>query len=808
MSGTLPTWIERLLGEQPGPGQGTVWSLEHTWGLPPWATLLGVVFAVVFVVSIYLREGRTGRPFRMALAAMRLGVIGVVLLMIAQVALSLQRTGLPYVAVLVDDSLSMTIVDRYEDKLHEKLTERVRRSMPPDEADGDAPDSDATADLEPSRWNLARTLLCEDDGAMLRRIAERYKLRVYFLAGARPAVASDVDGLAREIRTLVPSGESSRLGTAVTTVLEDLRGTTPAAIILLTDGINTDGPPLSDAAALARRKGVPLLAVGLGSDKPVRDLKLADLLVDPLVFVDDVVNFEMKLTGTGFQGDKVRIVLREKSQSGVLAEIEVTVGADGQPQQVRLPYRPTKVGQFRYVVEVEPQTGELQTDNNQRERAVEVRKEKIRVLLVQAYPNYEFRYLRNMLGRDETIELGTVLQDADPQYAEQDASALPVFPVGRDELFSYDVILLGDVNPALLSDAILQNLADFVDHEGKGGALVLMAGERYMPGAYGNTPLARLMPVELGSVRYPDPNLPITEGFQVRPTELGLSSPPMQLGDTLAETRTIWENLPPLYWLLETPDLKPAALVLAEHPTRRGHDGRPLPVISMRYVGAGKVLLHATDETWRWRRRVGDVYFARYWIQTIRYLSRSKLVGEGRSATLSADRREYVHGEPVRLRVRFADERLAPADDGGVIVMVEHLGHKTQRVQLHRSSTARGIFTGTLSRLTVGDYHARLATAVTDGPAPAVDFSVTPPAGEFESVRMDAPALRAAAKQTQGSFYTFTDAKNLLEDLPPGRQVPIESLPPRPLWNKWPVLLLFLSLLIGEWILRKIGGMV
>ena len=36
--------------------------------------------------------------------------------MIAQVTLSLQRTGLPYAAVLIDDSLSMTIVDHYADK--------------------------------------------------------------------------------------------------------------------------------------------------------------------------------------------------------------------------------------------------------------------------------------------------------------------------------------------------------------------------------------------------------------------------------------------------------------------------------------------------------------------------------------------------------------------------------------------------------------------------------------------------------------------------------------------------------------------
>jgi hypothetical protein len=38
--------------------------------------------------------------------------------------------------------------------------------------------------------------------------------------------------------------------------------------------------------------------------------------------------------------------------------------------------------------------------------------------------------------------------------------------------------------------------------------------------------------------------------------------------------------------------------------------------------------------------------------------------------------------------------------------------------------------------------------------------------------------------------------------------VPYQTLPSLPLWNKWPLLLLFLVLLIGEWLLRKRGGMV
>ncbi|MBN2474132.1 MAG: hypothetical protein JXB62_05975 [Pirellulales bacterium] len=822
MSGTLPSWIERLLGFEAKSEEGTIWSLETTWIWPPWVTLLFVIFSVMFVVAIYLREGRSStRPYRIFLAVIRLSVMAVVLLMIAQVAVSLQRTGLPYVAVVVDDSLSMTIADRYDPKLRGQLVPRVEQ-----------------AGLEPaelSRWNLARTLLLTHDAALLKGIAGTYKLRTYFLTGARPATwrappepssaesrpetsgpvvpeASDAEAevlaLAEEIRQLKPTGQSTRLGTAVRDVLDELRGSAPAGVVLLTDGINTEGPPLADAASLARRRGVPLLIVGLGSDQPVKDLHLSDLLVDPLVFVDDVVNFELNLTGTGFEGTKVTVVLREQSKPDVLARAEATVGPDGQPQQVRLAHRPTEVGRFRYVVEVEPQEGELQTDNNRQERTVEVRKEKIRVLLVQAYPSYEFRFLREMLRRDETIELSTVLQEADPESVGQDPSALPVFPVRRDELFSYDVIILGDANPALLSPSIMQNLVDFVDQSGKGGALVLIAGARYMPSAYRDTPLARLMPVNIGSVRYPNPDQPITEGFMVRPTELGLDSPAMQLGDDPAQTQAIWHNLSPLYWLLEIPELKPGARVLAEHPTRRGQDGQPLPVICMQYVGAGKVVLHATDETWRWRQRVGDVFFARYWIQMLRYLSRSKLADRGGPAVLTTDRREYAHGDSVRLRVRFSDERLAPAEDDGVVVVVGRQGHKTERVQLHRATAGRGIFEGVLTRPPVGKYHAWVATAATEGRAAAIDFSVLAPPGEFERVRVDTAAMQQAAEQTGGRYYTFATANRLLEDLPPGRQVPIGLVSRIPLWNRWPVLLLFLILLMTEWILRKLGGMV
>jgi hypothetical protein len=281
----------------------------------------------------------------------------------------------------------------------------------------------------------------------------------------------------------------------------------------------------------------------------------------------------------------------------------------------------------------------------------------------------------------------------------------------------------------------------------------------------------------------------------------------MQLGDSLAETEQIWRDLPPLYWLLEAPQAKPAARVLAEHPSRLADDGRRLPVFLMQYVGAGKVLFHATDDTWRWRHRVGDVFFARYWIQAVRYLSRSKLLGQDHSVELSADRREYRRGEVARLRVRFIDERQAPVTDDGVVVVLERDGHKNQRLNLHRNATNRGVFEGSFNETMDGRYHARVAAPTFEGTAPSTDFLVVAPPGELERVQMDADSLKQAAEETRGRFYRINEVERLFRDLPPGRQVPIETLPPEILWNKWWLLSAFLGLIVSEWILRKRKGM-
>jgi hypothetical protein len=188
-------------------------------------------------------------------------------------------------------------------------------------------------------------------------------------------------------------------------------------------------------------------------------------------------------------------------------------------------------------------------------------------------------------------------------------------------------------------------------------------------------------------------------------------------------------------------------------------------------------------------------------------LSRSKLLGKDRSAELAADRREYRRGESVRLWVRFLDDRKAPEQDDGVTVIIEQEGQQNRRVQLHRNPASRGMFEGLLSKPPVGKYHAWIATPALEGGGMPVDFRVVPAPGEFERVQMELAELKRASELTKGHWYTTIDTSKLLSDLPPGQPVPIETLPPIVLWNQWPLLLLFLTLIVGEWVLRKRTGM-
>jgi uncharacterized membrane protein len=799
-------WMLRRLADRlgvvpAGVGESFDLRIRAEQPLPQGPTLLVVIGCAALILWLYRREGSASLPYKMFLATLRVSLVLLALFMLSEAVLSVDRTGLPYFVVMVDDSASQQVVDQYADSRLTAAASDLARVAGHPQAD---------------RLSLAQGLLARDDGAMLRELQKKHRVRLYLVSSAaRPLAEIDkpehIAPALEKLGKVEASGEQSRLGSGIRQVLTELRGVPPTAIVLLTDGQTTEGETVARAAEFAGRKGVPLFTIGLGDPEAPRDLELSELLVDDVAFVDDLVRFQPKLTSRGFARQGLTIRLKQKTPTGAnpnavkeLETIRIPAPPDGQPIRVEIGHRPRETGQITYIVEVEPKPRELQAENNRIEKTITVREEKLKVLYVDSEPRYEFRYLKTFLDREKTIDLNVVLQSADPQFSNQDRAALPTFPSSRDDLFAYDAVILGDVDPSFLSTSQMEHLAEFVTE--KGGGVLFVAGENYDPLRYKGTPLEILLPVELAEARNPVAVAGTITSFRPSLTVEGRANPIFRFGDDEARSDRIWAALPELQWYFEAPRKKPAAVVLAEHPKLSGAQG-PLPLMVYQIVGSGKAMFHAVDDTWRWRFRVGDRYFGRFWTQTIRFLARSKILGQ-KKAEIQTGRRRYLRSQPVEIRVRFPNPADAPAG-GEVTVEVERKGHGSRRMLLKSAAGTRHLFEGIIPQAVEGEYQVRLLPPpVLEGGLPSVNFGVDPPAGERERTQMNEPELVRAATTSGGKFYTLLDAGSLLGDLPRPQQVPLDTDPPIPLWNTWPILALFLALLTSEWVLRKRAQMV
>lgn len=806
----LKRFVESYLGLPPNdPGQGTAWNFlwNSPWPawLPGWAVLVLIVLAMAFIVGIYRRDAATvPTRVRWGLIALRTGVVLMALFFLCELRLSVDRTGLPTVVLLLDDSLSMGFEDDYKDKTIQRVVKELQ----------------ASSELsETTRLNLVKSLLTSDDGELLKDLLPRHKVRVYRFSddanvlgdGGELLNTADVDQLLPILQGLQPDGESTRPGTAVRKVLDDLRGTPPSAIVVFSDGITTTDSTdsLAAVADVARSRLVPVFTVGLGTEEPARDLHLYGLLSDEIAFVDDPVTFSVKLKAYGLEGESIQVVLKRNDTGEEVDRKTVTAAADGVSEKVEFLWIPNQEGEFEFVAETVVLDEETNANNNRTQpQLISVRQEPIRVLLADSVPRYEFRYLKALLEREafreegrNTLEVSTVLQQADLDFTAEDRTALDHFPVQRDELFRYDVILLGDIDPSSLSPIVLKNLQDYV--RDAGGGLVLMAGPRHNPLKFQGTPLETLLPVDLENASLPPEGVPIPNGFHPELTIEGRTSNTVfRFEDSEPESLKVWANLPDWYWYVRTPLLKPGAVVFVSHPFQNGEDGL-LPLISVQQYGAGKVMFHATDELWRWRFRRGDRYYGRYWLQAIRYLTRSKLVGKDRGARLTADREQYQRGETVTLRLRFLDERLIPAATDGVSVMVERRGDVQRAIPLTRVPQAANVFEGQLSDVGEGSYHVWVTRPNFNETPPSDDFIVESQSRELIQRNLDRDDLVQIAKASGGRFLSLVEARRLSRIIPPGQPVPLESQEPILLWNRWEFLLLFTVLLAAEWIWRK-----
>ncbi len=764
--------------------------LSWTHGLEPWQWASAVV-GVTLAGTLSYRRLLGGRAPRAALAVIRAVLLIVVVALLAGPMIVVQDP------LTVDDRLFM-LVDRSESMMLEDAmpagsTGTNRQPISRDRALRDA---------------LAQQAALFDDPAFNR---DRRIEWLGFDETTYPLTNPQVGGVAWDD----PAGKATSLRTAIEQVLQRAAGHPIAGIVLMTDGQSTQntGPHL---ALRLQQMGVQVFVVPLGGDISRMDVAVRVVEAPPRAFINDDVPVRVWVghspSDRAIDPARLRVrlidansgVLIDEQPGAAMGEHVVLVGRSDVAQMVDWRV------EVQYDAADQAALADPNPRNNQHVVHVQMIDDPIRVLYVEGYPRWQYRYLKNMLLSEKGIISSIMLLSADRGFAQEGDEPITRLPISPQEYALYDVIIFGDVPPDYLGVDQATLLRDHVAVQGAG--LLWIGGMYHTPHRYEGSVLADLLPMRrAGGVQPLDQPGPVNMYRWPQAERLKV----LQLRDPRSDgTASTWpRQLPVLYWAQGLGPLKQSAEVLAATTPSADEPGAAPLVVRMRF-GAGQSIYVATDETWRWRYGRGSRYFGQFWTGLIRMLGHHRLQHDTQGVRLDVPHERVEAGSSVYVSLHVADELLdrrlrriavavyregddqqAPIDRFELLpdanADANSLAHGGARYRANWKPRATG----------------RLVLRVIEPALDAFNATHTITVDRFDTemrqTQPDHARLERLAVQTGGRSIALDDLGSLAAAVQ-SRARSMSNDQIEPLWNSPLALAIVLILLTVEWIGRKL----
>ena len=602
-----------------------------------------------------------------------------------------------------------------------------------------------------------------------------------------------------------PDGWRTDISTSIQQAVDGASARPISGIVLFSDGRSSTRPGRSITRTL-QQGAIPVFVVPLGSSEPVRDVSVEDVSAPNRAFVRDSIPILVDVKTTGSGSDSPVVARLVDAESGQVLDRKTVDLSDG-TSEVLLNASLDEEGRRTLLVELDSLEGDLLSENDRREIEIEIVDRAIRVLYIEGYPRWEYRYLKNLLVREESIESSVMLISADRDFAQEGNTPIARLPRTREELEDFDLIIIGDVPSGFFSPEQLGLVKEQVAERGTG--LLWITGPRNTPASWAGTPLDDLLPI-----RSPFDLEDVADEVIVYPTPLASRLGVLMLDPTsedgwaeeLSDPATGWSKLHSVK-IVEPTQVKPTAELLA---VGEGPSGGLVPILLSMRFGAGQVFFTTTDDIWRWRFGRGETFTERWWIGLVRALARRSLDSSGSALVLAVEPDTLVPGSAARLVLTILDERVAGDLDPTIPIEVrDQQDNVIAELELIRSSDGSEWTTDWFPDQ-VGTFQLHVTDPMLAAMArmegiPRVE--VVRPDDEFRVLESDHRILDELATASGGAVLGPDSLESLPKSLP-NREVLVQNPLMVPIWNTGTFFIALLVLMSCEWVGRRMIRMV
>lgn len=601
-------------------------------------------------------------------------------------------------------------------------------------------------------------------------------------------------------------GDSSALAASLASLINSERaeGCTPAGVILLSDGRDTEpgeSGALPALARLAAEQGIPVHTLCYGEQWEEPRLRLEPLKSVIHAFPGSAVQAGVRIGGRKLGRVQTAVSLVD-SAGKTLEKKVVSLNGDG---DTVVPFTftcPQAVSTFTFRCAAVP-GDEAGKDGREAAFTVQAMQRPIRVYLEEGSPYWDSKFLAQLLRRQPAFDVRSIHMLTPNRFYRINTGEEPSVEEGADMLpsslqdfLNFDIVVMGKGAERMVTPERAAALQSFV--RDFGGMLVFARGKAYpdrLPG------LSSLEPF-IWKERL--------EGeYQITPSPEGVKDG--LFGAVLpSPSSEIWSSLPPLEDAFDVEKVQEGARILARSP-----DGR-IPLIAVRKAGLGAVGLINGDGLWKWdffpeARRLGN-WYEDFWGQFLPWMQTAAEFLPGHDLSLHLERASAEPGASVPFFMSWRGGKAGqPSSLTVELVDMKQPGTVLSAASAVQESSRGGLprWKGVMTAPSPGRYMLRARVPGSRAAAmPSAFLDVPLPPGERDNLDAAPAWLASLSEKTGGKRLDRSSLPAVIPSMmapPPDLEGNEEISLPR--WSVWYALLALVLPFACFWWIRRRNGL-